>query len=149
MLPSLPQHSCRRFLFFCGNSSLSFCFSFGCSSKHMMREQTLIPSRFFKGLELGRMPIFTRRSRASTFQIISARLSESGTMVTFALDTSFPRPRDNDGSEGVAALCSGFCARSLLSCQKLHWSPSEHWPFTSTGNRYHFLLQRHSFPFDS
>ena len=30
---------------------------------------------------------------------------------------------------GVAALCSGFCARSLLSCRKLHWSRFEHWPF--------------------
>ena len=39
------------------------------------------------------------------------------------------RPRDKDGSEGVAALCSGFCARSLLSCQKLHWSPFAHWSF--------------------
>ena len=37
------------------------------------------------------MPIFTRRSRASTLQIISARFSENGTMVTFALDTSFLR----------------------------------------------------------
>ena len=33
--------------------------------------------------------MFTRRSRASTFQIISARLSKNGSMVTFALDTSF------------------------------------------------------------
>ena len=28
------------------------------------------------------------------------------------------RPREKNGSEGVAAVCSGFCARSLLSCQK-------------------------------
>ena len=35
------------------------------------------------------------------------------------------RPRDIEGSEGVAALGSGCCARSLLSCQKLHWSPFE------------------------
>ena len=61
----------------------------------MTREQTLIPgftSRFcFVELTLGRMPIFTRRSRASTLQIISARSSKNGTIVTFALDTSFPR----------------------------------------------------------
>ena len=31
------------------------------------------------------MPVTTRRSRASTFQIISERLSENGTMVTFCL----------------------------------------------------------------
>ena len=37
------------------------------------------------------MPIFTRRSREGTFQIISARLSKNGKMVTFASDTSLPR----------------------------------------------------------
>ena len=61
----------------------------------VMREQTLIPSftsRFcFVEVTFGRMPIFTRRSRASTSQIISALLSKNGTMVTFASDTSFPR----------------------------------------------------------
>ena len=36
------------------------------------------------------------------------------------------RPREKDGSEGVAALWSGFWVRSFLSCQKLHWSPFEH-----------------------
>ena len=60
----------------------------------MMREQTLIPgftSRFYVvKLTLERMPIFTKRSRASTFLIISARLSKNGTMVTIASDTSFP-----------------------------------------------------------
>ena len=39
------------------------------------------------------------------------------------------RPRDIDGSEGVAALGFGFCARSLHSCRKLHWSPCEHLAF--------------------
>ena len=40
------------------------------------------------------------------------------------------RPRVIDGSEGVAASDVGFCARSLLSCRKLHWFPFEHWPFS-------------------
>ena len=40
------------------------------------------------------------------------------------------RPREKDGSEGVVALWSGFCARSSLSCRKLHWSPFEHWPLS-------------------
>ena len=41
-------------------------------------------------------------------------------MVTFALDISLPqdtstRPRDIEGPEGVAAVCSGFCVRSWVS----------------------------------
>ena len=47
----------------------------------VMREQTLLlyfTSRFvFLQLTFGRMPTLTRRSRASTFQIVSARLSNS------------------------------------------------------------------------
>ena len=108
----------------------------------VMREQTLIPGFAalccFVNLTLGRMPIFTRRPRASAFQMISARLSENGNMVTFALDTSLDtlQPREKDGSEGVAASWSGFCARSLLSCWQLHWSPLNTGLFLSTGNNY-------------
>ena len=98
--------------------------------------------------------MFTMRFRASTFQILSARLSKNDTMVTFALDTSLPRhtstscfwrlprlasasavlfldallPPGVGGSEVGAACGVGF-ARSLLSCRKLHLSPFEHWPF--------------------
>ena len=43
------------------------------------------------------------------------------------LDTLLPR--DTVGLEGVAAVSSGFCARSWVSCQKLHRSPCDHWPF--------------------
>ena len=39
------------------------------------------------------------------------------------------RPRDAVGSEGVAAVCPGFCARSWVSWRKLQGSPSEHWAF--------------------
>ena len=39
-------------------------------------------------------------------------------------------PRVIDGSESVAAFGVAFCARSLLSCRKLHWSPFEHCPFS-------------------
>ena len=69
-------------------------------------------------------------------------------MVSFASHTL--RLRDKDGSEGVAAVCSGFFAHDpglrggncigLLSNTGL---------FLSTGNRYLFLLQRHLIPFDS
>ena len=40
------------------------------------------------------------------------------------------RPRDKVGSESVAAVCSGFCARSWASWRELHRSPCEHWPFS-------------------
>ena len=54
-----------------------------------MRKQTLVSSlttRFILvELTLGRMPIFTRRSRASAFQIISARLSKNGPNGYFCL----------------------------------------------------------------
>ena len=100
------------------------------------------------------MPIFTRRSRASTLQIISARLSENGTMVTFALDTSFLRHTSTSWHWGLRKVwrhCgSGFLAHDRYShagnCIGL---PSNTGLFLSTGNRYLFLLQRHSIPFDS
>ena len=85
-------------------------------------------------LALGRMPILTRRSRTDTLQIISARLSKNGPWlllprIHLLLDRLLRRERA--GSEGVAALGFGFCcARSLLSCLKLHWCPFEHWPFS-------------------
>ena len=70
-------------------------------------------------------------------------------LILLVLDTL--RPRVIDGSESVAAFGFGFCwvARSLLSCQKLHWFPFEHWHFLSTDNQYLFLLQRHFISFDS
>ena len=119
-----PQHSCRRFLFFCGISSFSWAF-YLVVCQPCGAAMTLIPcftARFlFIELILRRMPFFTRKSRTSTCQKFSARLSENGTMLTLFLpwillffDTL--RPRDKDGSDGVAALWSGFCARSLLSC---------------------------------
>ena len=57
------------------------------------------------------MPIFTRRSRAGSLQIISTRLSKNGPMVTFCLEYLHTLlPCEGAGSEGVAAVCSGFCA---------------------------------------
>ena len=50
----------------------------------------LQPVFCFIKLTLGRMPIFTRRSRAGTLQIIFKRLSKKGPVVTFASDTSLP-----------------------------------------------------------
>ena len=33
-----------------------------------------------------------------------------------------------------------FCARSIISCRKLHLSPFEHWPFSPTGSKYLFFF---------
>ena len=84
----------------------------------MMREQTLIPgfaTRFsFVELTLRRMPIFTRRSRASTFQILSARLSKNSTMVTFASDTSLPR-HTSTSRRCWLRTCGGFDLRTIVT----------------------------------
>ena len=70
----------------------------------VMREQTLVPcltSRFsFIELTFGRMPTLTRRSRASTFQIVSTWLSKNDTrilllpLILLFLDTFRPRVID-------------------------------------------------------
>ena len=87
-----------------------------------MRKQTLVSSlatRFIVARIDIRADANIHKAIACKFpSIISARLSESGTMVTFASDTSLfdtLRPRDTVGSEGVAAVCSAFCARSWVS----------------------------------
>ena len=85
-----PQRSCRRFLFFFGRGIVALLSVFvWLFIDLMMREQTRIPgfaSRFcFIKLTLGRMPIFTRRSHASTCQLMSARSSKNGTNGTFCL----------------------------------------------------------------
>ena len=78
-----------------------------------MRKQTFIPSFatrfFFVKLTLGRMPIFTRLSRASTFQIIFARFSDSDIMNTFFFFSSTHTDHvTGDDSEGMRTLCSDF-----------------------------------------
>ena len=60
-----------------------------------VREQTLVPcfaSRFIlMEVALGRMPILTRRPRAGTFQMVSARLSKNAASLTSASGASFAR----------------------------------------------------------
>ena len=93
--PQWPLHFCRRFLFCFGNgrSFSAFClvvrqpYDAGTNTYPLL----YIPFLFFVKLTFRRMTIFTRRSRASTFQIVSARLSKNDTRITFALDTSFLR----------------------------------------------------------
>ena len=89
-----PQHFCRRFLFFCrtGSSFSACCLVVRqpCDAGTNACPRLYIPFLFCR-IDIRELPIITRRSRASTFQIISARLSKNGPMVTFASDTSFPR----------------------------------------------------------
>ena len=114
-----------------------------------MRKQTLVSSLTtrlcLKESALGRMPIFTRRSRASTFQIICARLSKMDPWLLsprtlLFLDTL--RPRDTVGSEDVGHDLGSHAGNSigLLANTGL---------FLSTGNRYLFLFQSRFIPFDS
>ena len=121
----------------------------------LMREQTLIPgfaARFcFLKLTLGRMPIFTKGSLASTLQIISARLSEHHGYFCLGYifsSTHFDLVRSmarkvwrqcvlvfGHDRYSHAGNCIGFLSNTGL--------------LLSTGNRNLFLLQRHVFPFDS
>ena len=121
----------------------------------MMREETLIPgftSRFcFVKLTLG-MPIFTRRSipcKYSSKNICTVvdEWHHGYFSLGYFLFFDTLRPRDKDGSEGVAAVCSGFWARSLLSCRKLHWSPFEQWPFSFHWNQVPFPVSTPLIPF--
>ena len=78
------------------------------------------------------MPMFTRRSRARTFQMISAGCRRMDSWLSLPRTLLFLetlRLRDAVGSEWVAAVCSGFCARSWVSWRKLQRSHCEHWPF--------------------
>ena len=93
--PQWPQRLCPHFLFFLGSSLSSAIYlvvhqpyDAGTDTHPELATCFLL---FFLELTLGRMPIFTRPSRARTLQIISARLSENGTMVTFASDACVPR----------------------------------------------------------
>ena len=122
-----------------------------------MRKHTLVSrltTRFtFIELALRRVPIFTRRSRAGKFQIISTRLSKNGPIVTFASDTSLPRRTSTSwrvwlgwrGGSVLWCLCTilGFVTETAsVGLRTLAF-------FLSTGNRYFFLLQRRLIPFDS
>ena len=99
------------------------------------------------------MPIFTKRSRANTLQIISARLSETGTVVTFASDTSFLW-HTSTSWEGWLGRCGGsvlWFLGTILgfvggNCIGLLRTLAF---FLANGNKYLFLLRHHSIPFDS
>ena len=121
----------------------------------MMREQTLVSSlttRFtIVKLALGRIPIFTRRSRTITTQIVSARLSKNGPTVCLGYFSS------STHSDRVIRLAQmawrqcvlvfvhdlGFCGRKCMG------RLANTGLVLSTGNRYLFLLQRLRIPFNA
>ena len=110
------------------------------------------PFHFYRNGTRG-MPIFTRRSRASTSQIVSARLSKNGLMVTFASSTSLPRTHF-DLVIRLAQKAWRQCVQVFVhdlglrdgSCIGLLANTGL---VLFTGNRYLFLLQRRTIPFDS
>ena len=59
------------------------------------------------------------------------------------------RPRVIDGSESVAAVCSGVGHDRYSHAGNCSGLLSNTGFFLSTGNKYLFLIQRHSFPSDS
>ena len=107
-----------------------------------MRKQTRVswlPTRYCFSKIGTREDIFTRRSRASTLQIISTRLSNNESMTTFASDTSLLRH--------TFYLVKGLARKVWRQCVlvfahdlgfrggKLHRFPCEHWGFfLSIGN---------------
>ena len=114
----------------------------------------LHPDSFFTELTFVRMPILTKRSRPSTFQIVSARLSKNDPRITFALDSSFPRCTSTSCRWWLRRY-GGIWVRFLL-CTIVTLMPEtarvslRTLAFSlSTGSKYLVLLHRHSFPFDS
>ena len=107
----------------------------------IMREQTLIPgfaARFcFVKLTLGRMQIFTRRSRARTFSNSICTDVEEWHHGYFCLGYFFSSTHFDLGTRMAQKVWRHgglvFCARSSLSCRKLRWSPFEHWTFSFHG----------------
>ena len=126
------QHSCHRFLFFVGSSSFSaFYLVVPCTAE---TDTCLQPNKPFHFYRIG------TRADASVHKAFAYRYLSNNLHGCRRMDPSLPlprvllfldtlRPRDTVGSEGVAAVCSGFCARSWVSWLKLHWSPCKHWPF--------------------
>ena len=140
---------------FVGKSSLSVAFCLVVINL-VMREQTLITGfaiRFcFVKLTLGRMPTFTERSRASTFQIVVCTVVEE-----WYQDYFFPwyfSTTHFDLVSLTAQMVERLSVSVLVHDHHSHAGictgfPSNIGLFLSTGNKYLLLLQRHSFPFDS
>ena len=125
--------SLLSFLFWIGSSFRTFFWLF---INLVMRKNTLVssltqPFHFCRIGTRADATISRRRSRTNTSQIIcTGRRMDPWLLCLgyFSLPRQL-RPRDTVGSESVAAVCSGFSARSWFSCLRLHLSPCEHCPF--------------------
>ena len=128
-----PQRLCLHFLFFLG--SRSFCLFIWLFIHFVMRKQTLVSSittRF----------IFHKigtRADANIHKTFACRYLSNSicTVVEEWTNDYFCLGYFSSWThiyllirlaEGVAAACSGFCARSWVSWRKLQRSPCEHWP---------------------
>ena len=111
------QHLCLRFLFLSGIVALLRLF-IRLFVNLVKREQALIPgftTRLCeKEVTFGRKCILTRRSRTSTLQKSSARLSKNHTRITFASDTSLPR-HTSTSCHWWLRRCGGFRCRFLCT----------------------------------
>ena len=131
------EHSCRRSLFFCGNSSLSLAF---CLVLHQPYDAG---TNIYPGLcsPLLFCEIDTREDANVHKAIACKYLSNNICTVVeewthgylclgcFSSSTLFDLVT-RMAQKVWRHLWSGFCARSLLSCRKLQQSPFEHWPFS-------------------
>ena len=149
----LPQHFCRRFLFLCGHrsSSSAFCLVFHQPCNAGTNTYPRLCNRFtFVELALGRMPTFTRSSRAGTYSICT--VVEEWTHGYFCFGYFFSlthfdlviRLAQKAWRQRVPVFAhdlgsrGGNCIRLLANTGL----------FPSTGDRYLFLLQRRLIPFD-
>ena len=114
----------------------------------------LHPDSFVMELIFGKMPILTRRSRASTFQIVSARLSKNDTRITFALGYFFSSIHFDLVSLMAQKVFQHSGSVFVVHDRHSHAGNStglslNNGLFLSTDNKYLFLLQRHLITFDS
>ena len=153
-----PQHSCRHFLFFCGNRWPFFGFLFSCSSTLWCGNKKLIPgfASPFLFCKIGTRAE-CQHSQSDRVQVLFKwylhGYRRMAPLVTFAMDTSFLRHTSTSWQEWLRR-CGGSVfwflrtivtlmpETAMVSFRTLAF-------FLSTGNRYLFLLQRHLSPFDS
>ena len=132
----LPQRLCLHILFFL-RSILSSAFYLvvhqHCNEETNTCVLTYKPVFSIVKLALGRMPInihkeFACRYPSNNIYTVVEEWTHGYFLPRILLFLDTLLPREGAGSESVAAVCSGFCARFWVSWRKLQRSPCEHWP---------------------